>query len=397
MNLATNTFINLFYLNFMKTFKLMLAALVAFAMFSCKTEPTDGNGETAKMVVRITNVKSGGTRADADAVTTGYTTTLSSAYVFVVDGNGNVVNRHQFTNEELAATPSPKAEFEAKTTAAEILLVGNYPSDFNPASYLTKGDLEGAVIDMAKLGLDLTGGNTLGVENAMLYNDSDAGNGTVTGQSGTEMSAAVSIAPVVARIEVKKLQGLTTVTGSFDPLVSFELEGIYLNRVHSGVKLSNPLTPAGNFLYDELSAPIADRGTNYPWLCDVFATPATGLVFEPVNEVWAYHIAPVEGTFMNGSVSTENVPNVVFKLNNITYSGSGLATGVVKYVVVTGFTTGGATPTLIEKFERRNVYTIETVEFESDKLRDEYVDETLKLTVTVTIKPWLLQTVTPII
>lgn len=391
----------------MKTIKLMLAALVALGMFSCKNDDNQLDQGTKQMVVKIANMQQE-TRAEAGPVTDGYVTELSSAYVFVIKADGAVVTRYQFTAADLAAG---SAAFEASTAASEVIVVGNYPAAFNPLSYTSKTEIEAAVVNMADLvpasSNVVADANYHGVKNAMLYNDTAA----TVNNTGTAMSASLSIFPVMARIQVAKIEGLTVdVDGQgnpIKPLKSYTLNGIYLNRVHTALTLPIPaLAPAGDFMENDTTHPLASRPS---WSYNAYTTEFTGgLVYElpdgtgepavAYDRVWAYHIAPVNGTVPGSSPAKANVPNIAVHISGVIVLDGGVDEAVTgdRYIVVTGYK-DSVTGQAIEKFERGNVYTVENISFRSDQIREEYYDEMLTLTVTVTVKPWVLHIVEPII
>jgi hypothetical protein len=220
--------------------------------------------------------------------------------------------------------------------------------------------------------LDLSGKNTGSAANALI---------AVSGQDYTH-TAAITLVPAVARIEIKE-EAIIVKSGT-NPndtdLVSFDFEGIYINNYsptftlgfsQAATLFGSGIQGGGNadwsgaykalnpsrYLYDENSA-------------NITTTAGVGS--------FAYHVFP--GT----------VPHIIIKAKNFTYSDNDVAADP-QYWLIDKYYEGSVGGEEITAFEPGYVYRISGIQVGDSFPPDDPYDEPAKVQVTVTVQKWQVQ------
>ena len=358
--------------------KLFLLAATAFALFSCS------NGEDVIPEQRTKNVvvqfaPSSLTRAAEGAVASGAKAEIKDYAIFFLDAAGNVVKG---TATGTAAPTDAVACTDVGETAVSVYVVANTGSSYanidltaiTPENNSTLKTIKDKVALVSKQA-------TIGT--VVLANSAKADNGKImieTKDGVTSYSAAVEIAPVVARLEIGKIKGTGGLTG-------FTLEGIYIdghaveftvgggyNKAATGDNITDGIYSIGvdNSLLGAYSTSFCDKGLS-------MAATKTGndyIAAPTSSNVWAYQLA-----------AGAPLPSIVVKLSSL--SGGNIA----KYITVNKYTDGSTTYN--KPLAPGTVYKIDAISFETKNTAEVPNAEEKNVSVTVTVKAWEVVNLTP--
>lgn len=289
-------------------------------------------------------------------------------------------------------------------SATTIYVVGNTVSTADTdasMSALQVGDSEAQLlhrfIDMSKQGLGTASNvNVLGME-------------TFTPAAGT-VKVSVEVVPAVSCIEIAKVAGetdpqseggspLTTADGKPAGIVSFVLEGIFVNNTFAKISmdcLSYPTSESDIIAYDEDASVWADPSAYPARYRDIFPSYAASAVKTPSGgSVWSYYVAPAAkyegGSFKGniiGDVQYGALPVLILKFAevNVTENDSPVTLNN-KYITITKFLSEGRT---ISHLDPGKVYEINSINFNRTHLSDKPMGGMVEnnCEVTVTIKTW---------
>lgn len=421
----------------MKVLKITLAALIALAMFSCKTDPVD-NGKTVKetkmtvLIPGIANTRAEAGTAPGNDTNKYYSEIGENLALFAFDSpNANIVGAPHIIDvaQDLVDT-NPVADHQKQTTittmtsAAEVVVVANYPDGTDFSGVTSKASLYAMLFDMADLAVvsDATpaNDNLHGMRYAMMYNADVASNGTVStdtggGPGGEDiLRATVQIQPAYARIEIVGIDGSYEIPESSlgagdeipSAIESFTLTGVYLNRIHSSLRFDGVVTE-GTFVdvasetavptwakdeYDATRYAGADKYLNVK----KELTEGNGDWTDNAAYRWAYNIAPVKGVI--DATATEpvvNVPNIIFALDDMVYKTGYVQPADIRHYIKVSNYTDGTNP--VTEFKRGFVYRVSTVLFNQTNNKNVFNPEDIDLIATLQILPWEYQPLTPVV
>lgn len=206
----------------------------------------------------------------------------------------------------------------------------------------------------------------------------DAAEGDFGGAKTGDRKAVVSLTPLCSRIQIDKV----TAEGVIN---NFTLNGIYVNKFYDIMPLNSVPTST---VKDLINFP-ADY-TAYSSMFDYEAavgglasTGSTNLVKTPTNGTWAYQFFVGDGA----------VPRVVLQMSSFSTT-DGTAFSGTQYLNIRGFMEG---TTQLTKLERGKIYQITDVTFKENNLSQVADPEDVSLWVQVTVKNWVVTTVTPVL
>ncbi|MEG1607397.1 MAG: hypothetical protein RR329_04145 [Mucinivorans sp.] len=375
----------------MKTFNLFAVAMAALTMFSCQKqdEISDSqNDEPISVNLRI-GVPGSDSRTVEPPLTSLTTVNLTSGIVFFITPQGDIVATKDI-DVALIATTNGQTFTDIRPSASEVYIVGNQ-------TLITQldTDLKACKTKTALLAVTSSIDNQQAIpQNIILANTIDKtgypNHDGLIKPATANYKALVLLAPIFSRIQVADIK--TT-----DPnILSFKFKGIYVDNYYpsyyvsainggAGTKLTvgtdgSKLGKTPYMLFDQPAVPVADGG-------DKKVTAAETQVSISDPRVWGYQTTPT-------LAGTANTPRLIVVLTDIV-----LASGSIpgpKYLTVTGFT-DGVSP--IANFEPGKLYNIapDKFIFSYKDLSDNPNTANLTVTVTVTVKPWQLTNVNPVL
>ena len=372
----------------MKAVKFFIVVLLAFSVLSCVKSSDDGFGGEKEITIQI-KLSSVSSRAETGQVPTGYVSSIKTAYLYVVNRNGIIIAGETFSQNEIEAGSKIILTTD---DAAEILIIANYPSTFNPAaaSITSKPVLERTVFALSDLVPDPIEGdpeaadqNKHGVKYAMLYNSATAAETNRVDSEGRPVwEGTVALAPVVTRFEIGGVSGTAPLSLDTEEsgIVSFTLAGIYMNNVYPGLTLANGVTASETKLSGEITLPQTST-----WYGDVFDGIYTAeREYKTANgNAWAFHLAPVN----NG---TADVPSLVLHLTDVVFDveDEELPSAVDNlYVVVKSYVDRDGAP--YTRFRRGYVYRIGSLVFNRSHIYNTSDPEGITFSAVVTPLPWV--------
>jgi hypothetical protein len=344
-------------------------------MAACNNSSDDKIGnepQSITLVVKAAIPSSNGTRAEVAPMPDPFTSVIEDAYIYVVDYQGKVLVKSGLT----AAEASAGKAITTTTAAYDVLVVANYPASFTAPTYTTRSEIESAAMNMSALDIAApVAGNEHGSKFAMMYNVQ----ATTIPASGDPRPVTVTIAPVVARMEIAQVAGDMTTADPGSPVATFTLAGVYMNNVYQSLTLANGITAGGG----KLSG--SDLTTRPAWSFDAYTNEYGGaLTYAATGGVWAYHFAPVS--------DPNDVPGVILHLKDVVYGDASTAPADL-YVAVKKYVDGSDAP--VTEFKRNHVYKISKLEFNHTHLSVTPQPTDINLTATVTVQGWTFVPITP--
>ncbi len=371
------------------------ALVVALAMlFACCTaqERLDAvPGEQGQVRLRIRIDDARVARGQDGAFPGGGNTIMDGTLYFYKEGDSRVLRLRNLSAAEIASI-----------NAGERLLILSVPSASTRFFMVANSSASGVTLNVPGtiatvrntvfgIASQMTAGTAHSAEKVILAGTSDAFvRNDQTGQYETE----ITLAPLVARLEIGPLQAVPIAAGADTPgdIKGFTVSAIYLNRFH----LRSDLNPAHTDPVDngEAAASYSPANPHYATSRLYDNTPTVtavgGIAALPADKVWAYQFFPSE------------MPHIVIQLDKITYSnGQGgttetsLRNGATRTQYLTvqsySFATGGE----VTGAERARIYKIDRLEFNADHLGDYPYHVRRLIRATLRIADWDEETINP--
>lgn len=218
-------------------------------------------------------------------------------------------------------------------------------------------------------------------------------------------SADVAVTPVSSRLEIKKFTAVKSTVADAMNIANFSLKGIYVNRFYETGTLDpqknadaadrtkkDYLSIKGNyteenytkdkvaFMCDEYTEPLSSIALTTGGICEVNSPEA--------NKNWGYPVLAGKQELLPEGVY--DVANIVVCLS-VNIESVGIRD---KYLTIVGYK-NATTNAAIQRFDRRNVYIIENLQFSIDDLTDVPYEGTKTVEATVKVQPWVGVPVTP--
>lgn len=336
--------------------KIFLVALVAVTLFSCSKENSEApeGGETKNVTLIIKSAKSVDSRT-AEEAGKAHETPINDFTVYFLSSNGGVVDSRTVTT---IGTDPYKFDGVSGLTS-KVYIVAN--------TTLTGTDIGGSTLDALKMNtLNITKYQA-GIDKVVMSGEASA----ITEKQGEEgeYTATVTIAPVVARLEIAKLTAISASDPTKSDITAFTVDNIYVNGYSATMTLggtaSAPITGTKNN-FAETS--LKDEDINIT-ATDKIAVPAAP------NAVWAYQLFP-------GSAHT-----MVIQFSSISFANGDILTNQNTdpkdlCVTVTAFTP--------EDFAAANIYHVDNIEFSTSNIGQPY-ETTKNISVALSVTPWAIQ------
>jgi hypothetical protein len=394
------------------------ALLLAVGLVGCSRESANDENEARSVVLTVT---SSSTRAVTEPIT-GSTTTPLKAYgrVFFVSSGGTITKMLPIMADTDSGTDyatSSGATLNIKDlklgTAVEITGVPSNSTQVYVVSGLPAANFFDAVGAATNVSAYLAA--AYDVEDAYDSETSTLGGVRTVPQIGSgiivhdgsayadQFVAAVDIYPAVGRVE------LTQLTGKTGEITSFKVQGVYVNNFFETISLDG--TPASYVPKDNGSTTAEYSGTNpgyyenKPWVYDEHAS--TG--WESAGGVLKFEKTSDSGEVLGYNLlarqlgSTDHYfPHLVIEITDVVCVDSdnhNLYKDKTWYLTITNVVAHDAVQ--IEdnwvKFEAGKVYQIENLPFELGNLSPVPEPSDKKVTCTVTVKPWVVMNVDPVL
>lgn len=356
----------------MKQFKFFAVALAALTMFSCSKDnindpegPT--NGKTMEIKIAGSGLKQG-VRNVGTPQAAGYQTSISNGKVDIYCFDGNQDGATLLYQTETVSLKGDLAKGYIgvaqgiPSTTKYVYVVANTTRSNDSAGTTTLGDVKA----MSKKTTDYQDISKTPMTNI------EGGNVEEDAQNSGKLIASVTLAPAMARIELKKVKGSGEIT-------EFNLVGVYLDNYYPSFTL--------NGAADGMIVPPVTVGTTLPtngqvWWYDI--RNGSGALEYTANsnantEVWNYMIAPGQ------------TPKIILKLSDVKIGGS---SSTLNYVTVKSFK-NTTDQSIISSFDRNMIYKIESISFDDTNITIDPNQESVELTVNVSIKAWTSTDITP--
>lgn len=413
-----------------------LLTLASMAMIACNNENEGFIGEQdnspKKVVLKLEGISSGNSRS-TDGTTSSNTVSLKDVAIFLYADGGVIYNALEIGSTDTEnwgkITGAGYTFTDVDPAVNRVMVIGNYDNletnnSFGTAASRvnsTAANLMAEAIDLRSQNIiaQESDGATTSTKAVMTLFGSTPSNIQDTNGDGI-YEAAVSIKPIVSRLEVKSVSckfvepvgtgGIVksaTVTvqgiGLFDYYNNMTLDGKVLTGLMDATKILEPGTPSASdgqyvFLGD---AP------EWAWAYDKTTTgynnvltgdadsektvEMTKTAGDPNKATFAYNFFPVaSGTTIDGVASqptNQALANIRLYVN-VTNSTSGTNKD---YVVTTAFR--DATGNIVTPAPGK-IYQLDYA-FETDNIRDNWDDDKIKVNVTVTTVNWEIVPVTP--
>ena len=323
--------------------------------------------ESKDLTIRLKGVVTyNSTRATEDqASTSPGTIELVGGHIFIIDSAGEVIDDTQLKVDE--ARGELGQQFPRRVPdGSRVFIVCNIPSVDNATvlALETLKELQDYISDIS------TQSN---YRRAVLVNDNFQA-AEIAG-IGSSATVAISIKPVISRLELVQVQGDRNIK-------SFTVSGVWLDSYYSRFTFSG--TPSGGIFEQGKSTSFTGKGDAGSWT----ASPAAEgglLVSSPgTGKVWAHNV--VSG----------GTPRLIIRLSDVTYqlgpSGVMVTPGEgdpgddgVRYLTVMSYSN-----MTTAAFEPGKIYRISNIGFDYTKLADTPNPTGLNLMVAITVLEWII-------
>lgn len=385
-----------------KIFGLMVVTLLGLASCTMTTEEDEKEGGVntdyvQDVFVKFENVEQTmpGTRADEAGKTGTDKVSFKSGYLFFVTAQENIklcyritpaggavtnINQRVINVDDFWGDASGATGYAFQNVSGEVAkvyIIGNMPDDVTETTVRSKTTLT----ELKKIAVPLTGQSKIDA----VTMDGIGALSTVGGDV-TQKEVSVELSPLCSRIEIAKM----TATGA---VTDYKLRDIYVSHFYSEMALNEDNDPTKQIL---LALPDLTAYTTYALMCDrsdVTTDPdavlavTTSKIAAAANGVWGYQFFP-------GKDADRVSPRVVVKLTDIVSSIGTYANP--QYLNIRGFKTSSDPNAVPMGLARGQVYKIENLQFKESDLSDVPNPADISLTVKVSVKPWTVTVVYPV-
>lgn len=411
-----------------------LLTLASMAMIACNNENEGFIGEQdnspKKVVLKLEGISSGNSRS-TDGTTSSNTVSLKDVAIFLYADGGVIYNALEIGSTDTEnwgkITGAGYTFTDVDPAVNRVMVIGNYDNletnnSFGTADSFvnsTAASLMTKTINLQSQNVSTkeSDGITTSTKAVMTLFGNTPSNIQDTNGDGI-YEAAVSIKPIVSRLEVKSVSckfvepvgtgGIVksaTVTvkgiGLFDYYNTMTLDGKALRNLMDANKIAEPNTGTSDGKTYEFLASTGD----WTWAYDITTTGYKNALNDATTSgnpiemtldpsgaaTFAYNFFPVaSGTTIDGVVSqptNQALANIRLYVN-VTNSTSGTNKD---YVVTTAFR--DATGNIVTPAPGK-IYQLDYA-FETDNIRDNWGDDKIKVNVTVTTVNWEIVPVTP--
>lgn len=337
--------------------KIYFVALAALTMFSCSKENNESpdNGDTKTVTLTIESVERIGSKA-AEAEGTAHKTPVADFTVYFINSSGGVVETRT------TATSSNGNSYvfdDVSGLASKLFIVAN--------TDLIKTTLTGSTLNGLKANVLEVKNYQTGIDNVIMA-PADASNITPTAGQEGKYEAAVTIAPVVARLEIAQLEAISAADITISDITEFTVANIYVN----GYDPNMPLVGAAS---GRVAGTTANFETTDLKDTGIAITSANNIAkLHTADNVWAYQLFP-------GAA-----PTMVVQFSSITFANGTTITDKNTPANELCITVTGFTPTT---FAAAKIYNVANIQFSSKNIGKPY-EATKNISVTLTVTDWAI-------
>ena len=412
--------------------KAALLVVVASALFACENKETTEEIPVSGINNVTLNVEQTAfTRAVNNQKGATEYAILGSGKLYFLNSAFTSIFQRQLTPAEVATL----ANSTSAASSGNTVTISGVPSSAQYLYFMAniKTDVgqvfpavEGSTSADARLRVDRLQGNA---QNVPMSGLSPAFTPTI----GNNYTASVEISPIVARIELAQVtcQNVTVGSPISTDITAFKLAGVFINNVNQYVRLDatpylnapvNIVNQAGwatdyasyftnnvNFPYYAGGSPSAPGD----WTANAFVdycspTIVSGLSFYPdatngativpplstPKPAWAYQVCPSAALISGQTTPAADIPHIILKLTDVEYVSNPLGATTL-YVVVSKYKDSSTNDNILE-FKRGNVYRINNLTFNQTQATGKPYDSNISVTCSVTVKPWVINSVNPV-
>lgn len=347
---------------------------------------------------------------------------LNSAYTSIFQRQLTPAEVTTLANTSLTSTSGNAVTISGVPSSAKYLyFMANIKTDVGqvfPA-------VEGSTSADARLRVDRLQGNA---QNVPMSGLSPA----FTQSSGNNYTVSVPISPIVARVELAQVtcQNVTVGSPISTDILSYKLSGVFINNVNQYVLLDgtpylnapvNIVNQAGwptdwasyftdnpNFPYYAGGSPSAPSDWTANAFVDYCTPTIAGLSFYPdvtngatvtppvavTKPAWAYQVCPSTVPTAGQTTPVGDIPHIILKLTEVQYVNNPLGATTL-YVVVTKYKNSVTNDNILE-FKRGNVYRIDNLIFNQTQATNKPYDSNITVSCSVTVKPWVINSISPV-
>lgn len=109
---------------------------------------------------------------------------------------------------------------------------------------------------------------------------------------------------------------------------------------------------------------------------------------------WAYQVCPSTVPASGQTTPVGDIPHIILKLTEVQYVNNPLGATTL-YVVVSKYKDSTTNDNILE-FKRGNVYRINNLVFNQTQATGKPYDSNISVTCSVTVKPWVINTINPV-
>lgn len=381
----------------------MLAIAATLASCSNDNDATKG-GDDEMGTVQITILDGGrlAGRAEGTELANGAAITFNSGKMYFYATTGTITKVVDMVTApgpgQISTAAGLKNITDVPSNSSSVLIVGNVPATL---TLPTAGNINGVKTLLTTIHDQHPAVVDGSATNVGLY-----GEATLAGTN--PKTAAITVAPIAARVEIHKF----TQTGAV--LTAYRIDGLFLTNYYGKLTLAGTKsTQAAGGIYDanwvvknhvDNANPPAvytsgtteynltgDQNKTYDYAAAGLGTytPASK-VYAPTTagNVWAYNVPTV-------AAGADNMfPHIVIRIGGITPTGI-VSDDNLQYITVTGFK-DAITGTPIASFEPGKIYKIKDFSFDHTDLDDIPQVTKVNANVTVTLATWSEVNVNPI-
>jgi len=371
----------------MKMNKIFAMMLAAMAFVSCSnddetiTTPTvkGGSYDLSINLLREPTVRASfGMDTEEQA---GVYAPITNVNIFVADNTGKIYARKKHTFPSVTTpTGTPPAasadiyseEFKGIDASAKIVyVVANSDTDFSGSTYANLSDVKA-------VSYTFDSQNTTRNAGKVLLDGSATATTTNTFDNGSEkFEASVVVQPALARIEIK---GVSKSADTDNTISSFVVDKVFINKYFNAMALTTGVGTSSvvNMIYDTDSP-------SYPTANLVATSVSDGVV------VIEDGVTISSSKFAAFNFFTGEMPHILVKLKNITYTGTntGLTEG---WISIKTFKASG---TAVSTSVKGTVYSVENIEFKNTDIGPDPYTKNINLTANIKVLPWVGVVLTP--
>lgn len=406
----------------------LLTALVS-VLFACSDkEAIEEMPESGVNNVSLRVEQSGFTRGVNNQKGAAEYAVLGSGKLYFLNSAYTSIFQRQLTSAEITTL----ANTALTPTSGNAVTISGVPSSAQYLYFMAniKTDVgqvfpavEGTTSADARLRLDRLQGNA---QNVPMSGLSPA----FTPSSGNYYTASVEISPIVARIEIGQVTCQNVIVGApiSTDITSYKLAGVFINNVNQYVRLdatpylNSPVNIVNQAAWATDYATYFTANPNFPyyaggspsapsdWTANAFAdycTPtAAGLSFYPdatngativptvaPKPAWAFQVCPSTVPTSGQTTPVGDIPHIILKLTDVQYVANPLGATTL-YVVVSKYKNSVNDDNILE-FKRGNVYRIDNLVFNQTQATNKPYDANITVTCSVTVKPWVINSINP--